>query len=162
MDVGEVLEQPRDAEQAEEAQQGSVLADPWNEQRRDDHEVEHVPAGAEERLRAPAKREDANHQLGHEDRQEDAIEQVERVTVACHDPVEGLHAEQNGVEADRDDDRSLEALGIGNASEAGGHGTGGGGRGRHNLPDCGMSWSPTGARHYLPSYGRGVGLPMVR
>ncbi|MEJ7780922.1 MAG: hypothetical protein WKF99_00015 [Solirubrobacteraceae bacterium] len=98
--------------QARETQQRGVLAQPGQERGGDHHEVEHVPAAAEEVLRPPSVGGDAYGQLDHEDRQEDGVDRAEhRAEVALH-AVVGLQAQHDGVGEDHREDRDVEALGL--------------------------------------------------
>jgi hypothetical protein len=106
--VGQDADDAHDPQQADEPQQGRVLAQAWSEGGRDRDEVEHVPAVTEEVLGPASVRGDADRQLDHEDAQAGIVEDGQQPSNLAIDGVVGLEAEHDRVGDDDAEDERLE------------------------------------------------------
>ena len=100
----QVRQQPNrahDAQQSHQPQQRGVLADARHEARRDDDEVEDVPAAADELARAVGEGGHAQGELDHEEPEDDPVGKAQLAPDRGVDRLVGLEAERHGV--DRDD-----------------------------------------------------------
>src|SRR5690606_31206213 len=85
---------------------------------RDDGEVEHVPAAAEE---AQAVDEQLERKLDHEHGECAAVEREQQAAGLVHGGGGGFEAERDRVDDDHDDDEALEGGGFDEALESRGH-----------------------------------------
>ena len=106
---------PHHSREAREPQQRRVLAEGGYEGRADHDQVEHVPAAAEEVLRAAAVRGEAEQQLGHEDAEEDVVQQLQRAAGVAVDLLVGLEPKDRGVGQDHQGDEVGEGVRLDDA-----------------------------------------------